>query len=227
MISFQQMVSKSTQMNYSSPSSSYSSSSCSNIQWKYDVGKDVFLSFKGKDTRNNFTDHLYTALDQKGIYTSSSSCSNVQWKYDVLLSFRGEDVFLSFKDGKSFSNLRNLRLLKISSKVYLLDDLEYLSDELRFLQWHEYPLNSLPSGFLPQNLFELDMCYSKIKYLWKGMKQFAGLKTIKLSHFQNLIRTPDFTGVPNLEKLELEDCTGLLEVHQSVGFLQRLTDGVQ
>ena len=33
--------------------------------WKY----DVFLSFCGVDTRKNFTDHLYTALKQKGIIT--------------------------------------------------------------------------------------------------------------------------------------------------------------
>ncbi|CAK7352404.1 unnamed protein product [Dovyalis caffra] len=30
---------------------------------------DVFLSFRGKDTRKNFTDHLYTALVQAGIHT--------------------------------------------------------------------------------------------------------------------------------------------------------------
>jgi hypothetical protein len=30
---------------------------------------DVFLSFRGPDTRKNFTDHLYTALDQAGIRT--------------------------------------------------------------------------------------------------------------------------------------------------------------
>ena len=42
-------------------SSSYASSS----SWKY----DVFLSFRGKDTRNTFTDHLYDALSQKGIKT--------------------------------------------------------------------------------------------------------------------------------------------------------------
>ena len=30
---------------------------------------DVFLSFRGEDTRNNFVGHLYTALDNKGIYT--------------------------------------------------------------------------------------------------------------------------------------------------------------
>jgi hypothetical protein len=30
---------------------------------------DVFLSFRGEDTRKTFTDHLYTALVQEGIHT--------------------------------------------------------------------------------------------------------------------------------------------------------------
>lgn len=41
------------------------SSSSTNLEWKY----DVFISFRGKDTRNNFTDYLYKALSQKGIET--------------------------------------------------------------------------------------------------------------------------------------------------------------
>ena len=45
-------------------SSSCSSSSCSK-EGKY----DVFLSFRGEDTRKRFTDHLYTTLEQKGIST--------------------------------------------------------------------------------------------------------------------------------------------------------------
>ena len=40
-------------------------SSSSTHQWKY----EVFLSFRGEDTRYNFTDHLYAALKQKGIIT--------------------------------------------------------------------------------------------------------------------------------------------------------------
>ncbi|XP_050385306.1 TMV resistance protein N-like isoform X2 [Argentina anserina] len=42
-----------------------SSSSFTPIRWSY----DVFLSFRGDDTRNNFTGHLYTALCQKGLHT--------------------------------------------------------------------------------------------------------------------------------------------------------------
>ena len=45
--------------------STSSPSSSSTPRWKY----DVFLSFRGKDTHQSFTDHLYNALIRKDIYT--------------------------------------------------------------------------------------------------------------------------------------------------------------
>ena len=47
-----------------SSSTSTSTSTCIG-PWEY----EVFLSFRGQDTRQNFTDHLYAALYQKGIRT--------------------------------------------------------------------------------------------------------------------------------------------------------------
>ena len=41
------------------------SSSSSTCRWKY----NVFLSFRGEDTRTGFTTYLYKALEQKGIST--------------------------------------------------------------------------------------------------------------------------------------------------------------
>ncbi|KAJ0593600.1 putative TIR domain, P-loop containing nucleoside triphosphate hydrolase [Helianthus annuus] len=43
------------------------SASASSVQKSFKY--DVFLSFRGEDTRRNFVDHLYHALTQKGIYT--------------------------------------------------------------------------------------------------------------------------------------------------------------
>ena len=45
--------------------SSSSSSFSFTHQWKY----DVFLSFRGEDTRNGFTTNLYKALGHRGIHT--------------------------------------------------------------------------------------------------------------------------------------------------------------
>ncbi|KAH9725673.1 ADP-ribosyl cyclase/cyclic ADP-ribose hydrolase [Citrus sinensis] len=57
---------------------------------------------------------------------------------------------------------------------------------------------------------------SRIGELWKGIKHLDKLKVMILSHSENLIRMPDFTGAPNLEKLILEGCTRLYEIHPSL-----------
>ena len=49
------------------------------------------------------------------------------------------------------------------------------------------------------------------------------LKSIKLEDSLNLIETPDFNGVPNLEKLVVKGCTNLREVHPSIVVHKRLT----
>ena len=80
--------------------------------------------------------------------------------------FRGIDVHLS---AKAFSLMTNLRLLKISN-VQLPEGLEYLSNRLRLLDWHRYPLKSLPSNLQLDKTVEFKMCYSRIEELWKGIK---------------------------------------------------------
>jgi len=48
------------------------------------------------------------------------------------------------------------------------------------------------------------------------------LKIINLSNSLDLIKTPDFTGIPNLENLILEGCTSLFEVHPSLARHKKL-----
>ncbi|MFS7990224.1 putative TIR domain-containing protein [Helianthus anomalus] len=62
----------------SSSSSSHSVPASMSQSWNY----DVFLSFRGEDTRKGFVGHLYVALEHKGIYT---------YKDDETLA-RGESI---------------------------------------------------------------------------------------------------------------------------------------
>ncbi|CAJ2635001.1 unnamed protein product [Trifolium pratense] len=48
------------------------------------------------------------------------------------------------------------------------------------------------------------------------------LKILNLSHSKYLTSTPDFSKLPNLEKLVMKDCPRLSEVHQSIGDLRNL-----
>ena len=48
------------------------------------------------------------------------------------------------------------------------------------------------------------------------------IKCIDLRRSENLIQTPNFKGVPILEKLYLSWCSNLVEIHPSLGKLRRL-----
>ncbi|KAJ9185259.1 hypothetical protein P3X46_004913 [Hevea brasiliensis] len=122
---------------------------------------------------------------------------------------------------KGFSKMKYLRLL-ILQNACIFHDLEYLSNELRYLEWHEYPFKFFPSTFQPNKLVELNMQHSNLKQLWKAIKPLQLLKIIDLSYSKDLIKTPDFRDVPNLEVLNLQGCTSLVDVHQSIGVLRRL-----
>nr|AEE43925.1 TIR-NBS-LRR resistance protein muRdr1A [Rosa multiflora] len=122
---------------------------------------------------------------------------------------------------EAFSKMCKLRLLYIHNLRLSLGP-KYLPNALRFLKWSWYPSKYLPPGFEPAELAELSLPYSNIDHLWNGIKYLGKLKSIDLSYSINLRRTPDFTGIPNLEKLILEGCTNLVEIHPSIALLKRL-----
>jgi hypothetical protein len=70
-------------------------------------------------------------------------------------------------NAETFSKMENLKLLQIFN-VKLPRGLSYLSNELRLMEWHDYPLKSMPRSFQPNNLVELIMPGSHIKQLPKG-----------------------------------------------------------
>ncbi|KAL1348106.1 TMV resistance protein N isoform X2 [Arachis hypogaea] len=123
---------------------------------------------------------------------------------------------------EGFSNMEILRLLILSSNLHLPLGLKCLSSGLKVLVWRECPLNALPLGVPLDELVRLEMPHSNLKQLWNGMQYFAKMKSIYLSHSLSLTSTPDFTGIPNLEILYLDECINLFEVHPSLGKHRKL-----
>ncbi|XP_034675983.1 disease resistance protein RPV1-like isoform X1 [Vitis riparia] len=134
---------------------------------------------------------------------------------------------------KVFAKMKKLRLLKIycndhdgltreEYKVHLPKDFEFPRN-LRYLHWQRCTLRSLPSSFYGEQLIEINLKSSNIKRLWKGNKCLGKLKGIDLSHSKQLVEMPEFSSMPNLERLNLEGCTSLRELHSSIGDLKWLT----
>ncbi|XP_024196334.1 TMV resistance protein N [Rosa chinensis] len=142
----------------------------------------------------------------KGIFLSSPQQARVHLKADP------------------FSEMRNLRLLKIKN-VILSGCLEFtLSDLLSFFEWHGYPLKFLPSSFRPDKLVELHLPQSQIERLWEeNIKQpLEMLVIVDLSDCEFLTKTLDFSQVPKLERLILKGCKRLSDIHPSIGDLKGL-----
>ncbi|CAL5378112.1 unnamed protein product [Camellia sinensis] len=66
------------------------------------------------------------------------------------------------------------------------------------------------------------MRYSSLERVWKRTKFLSLLKFLNLSHSHGLVKTPDFSQLPNLERLILKDCTSLFRIHESIGNLESL-----
>ncbi|KAI8522799.1 hypothetical protein RHMOL_Rhmol13G0024400 [Rhododendron molle] len=139
-----------------------------------------------------------------------------------------EGLFLNFCEpnevqvnSKAFEKMNRLWLLHLNY-VHLREGYEHISRRLMWLGWNGFPLKCLPSTLRMENLVTLDLRFSSLKKAWNGTKILVKLKFLYLSNCYHLIETPDFSGLNNLEELFLNDCVRLVEVDESIRFLNKL-----
>ncbi|KAF7813405.1 disease resistance protein (TIR-NBS-LRR class) [Senna tora] len=106
--------------------------------------------------------------------------------------------------GKAFLKLKSLKILVIRNAHFSRGP-EHLPNSLRVLEWWGYPSPSLPLDFHPKKLLE-----------------FKDLSVMNFDLCKFITHIPDVSCLPNLREISLIGCVNLVEIHDSIGFLNNL-----
>ncbi|KAG5229389.1 TMV resistance protein [Salix suchowensis] len=123
----------------------------------------VFLSFRGEDTRKNFTDHLYSTLTRAGIVTFRDD-NSIQ---------RGENIESEIERAIKESQMSVVVLSKdYASSSWCLDELVMIMDRKKldstallapFIAWHRYRL------LMKKTKMILHVLYLTVAFIFVGL----------------------------------------------------------
>lgn len=150
--------------------------------------------------------------------------------------------------GKAFKKMKNLKILVIIGQAIFSSIPQHLPNSLRVLEWSSYPSPSLPPDFNPKELEILNMPQSCLEFFqplkacisFKDfsfnvnfillisviccylLQRFESLISVNFEDCKFLTELHSLCEVPFLRHLSLDNCTNLIKVHDSVGFLDNL-----
>ncbi|CAN6699098.1 unnamed protein product [Malus baccata var. baccata] len=173
----------------------------------------------GKRSRLWFYEDVYDVL------TQNQGTEKIR---SIVVESLKSDVNVIPLNPESFLGMVKLEIF-INRNAHFSGRVDYLPNSLRWIDLggrsflnikHTVVLN-LSSNFHPRNLVCFDVPHSGIRQL-KEFKNFAKLTQMNLSGCEFLEKIPDLSGSTNIRELKLNDCTSLVEVDDSVGFLDKL-----
>ncbi|KAH0974660.1 hypothetical protein GBA52_016559 [Prunus armeniaca] len=182
------------------------------------MGKDIIE--QESPTEPGGRSRLWFHEDVKHVLMNNAGTNKIT---GILLNFPKQDDEIFLDVGRSFSKMKNLKIL-INHNVCLSGDASSIPNNLRVLEWHGCPFQFLPPNFRPTRLVVLSLPYSRIKQLGEGLKHMKKLTTLNFRGSQLLTEIPDLSSSPNLRYLYANRCTSLVEVHPSVGYLDKLEE---
>ncbi|VVA19695.1 PREDICTED: TMV resistance [Prunus dulcis] len=179
-----------------------------------DMGREIVREkspgIRGKRSR------LWDPEDVTDVLITNSGTERIE---GVTLDLQGSQE-PSFS-AEALKNMQGLRLLKLKG-VKFTGDCKHLSKRLRWLCWPGFPPEAIPEDFNQPNIVDIDLSHSCIQ-VWKDSDMpLEKLKFLNLGYCDRLKQSPDFSKLPNLEKLILQGCNSLSEIHHSILQLKTL-----
>ncbi|MED6119776.1 hypothetical protein PIB30_014826 [Stylosanthes scabra] len=181
-----------------------------------DMGREIVREKSPKEPEER--SRLWLQKDILHVLSNSMGTKAIEGLTLKLPTITNSSVYL---EAKMFENMKRLRLLQLAG-LQLNGNFEDLPKHLRWLHWHECYLKYIPSNFDQANLVSIELEFSSLKLVWKEAKFMEKLKVLNLNHSHNLTQTPDFSYLPNLEKLLLKDCPSLSSISDTIGHLKRI-----
>uniref|UniRef100_A0A2N9HIH6 TIR domain-containing protein n=1 Tax=Fagus sylvatica TaxID=28930 RepID=A0A2N9HIH6_FAGSY len=190
-------------------------------RWKY----DVFLNFRGEDTRKSFTDLIYFALRQKGINT---------FKDDKDLE-KGETI--SQELSKAIEESRSAIVIlpkNYASSTWCLDELTKIIHGKEEMGMRVLPndldlygcskLDELPENLgILEGLVDLDLSGTAIKELPSSIGHLTSLTYLKIKECKDLLCLPStICNLKSLQSLDLSGCSKLENLPENIGNVKGL-----
>nr|KYP32054.1 TMV resistance protein N [Cajanus cajan] len=169
------------------------------------MGKEMVREQSNLPEKRNrlwFCEDIVRALDK-----------NTEYEIEVMMLDMPKDLKVQWNQ-TVYRKMKNLQMMLVKSSVASLRMPKDLPNSLRVLEWWGYPGASLPSNFHLKNLVILNLLII--------LQNSKMLRQLVLKGCKNIRRIPDMSGLPNLTELCLAECTNLIKIHDSVGFLHNL-----
>ncbi|KAK7258834.1 hypothetical protein RIF29_24422 [Crotalaria pallida] len=118
----------------------------------------------------------------------------------------------------AFQKMKRLRLLIVRNTSFSSAP-SYLPNQLRLLDWKDYPSQSFPSNFCPKKIVAFNLRGSP---LVQPFQAFEHLTYMNVSNCYSITQIPNLSGAKSLRELKLNKCKELVSVDESIGFLPNL-----